>query len=502
MLPEMTPAVERALEHARRLARAAGAEEVRPADWLHGLLAEEEGRAAQAAVGAGLDWAAYAAGRPPAPPEGAGGALALQRLARAALREAQAWARMQLAGDASVSGDFLLLSLLRADADLRGRMEALGLAADRLEASLLPPPAPPLEVEDEPAPAPADAAGSADADRVLDACANRAREGLRVVEDYCRFVLDDAFLCRELKQLRHDLTAALAGLPAERLLHARETEGDVGADLTTAAEQERRSLQAVALANWKRLQEALRSLEEFGKTHGADLGRAMEQLRYRSYTLERATVLGASARRRLADVRLCVLLAGAPGRDLGRLIAEAAAGGARMVQLREKGLTDRALLERARQVRRWAREAGVLFVVNDRADVARLAEADGVHLGQDDLPVRDARRLLGPDALVGVSTHDVEQVRQAVRDGASYLGVGPTFPSPTKRFEAYPGLDFVRAAAAETTLPAFVIGGVNAGNVAAAVAAGARRVAVSHAVAGADDPRAAAAALAAALTTG
>src|SRR5436309_3943721 len=105
-----------------------------------------------------------------------------------------------------------------------------------------------------------------------------------------------------------------------------------------------------------------------------------------------------------------------------------------MIQLREKKLDDRTLLERARQVRHWTREAGVLFIVNDRPDLARLVEADGVHLGQDDLPVREARRVLGPDALVGISTHDVAQLRQAVLDGATYVGVGPVFPSATKDF--------------------------------------------------------------------
>ena len=144
-------------------------------------------------------------------------------------------------------------------------------------------------------------------------------------------------------------------------------------------------------------------------------------------------------------------------------------------------------------------EAGALFLLNDRPDLARLAEADGVHLGQDDLPVKEARRILGPDALIGVSTHDLDQVRRAVLDGASYLGVGPTFPSGTKVFTEFAGLEFVRQVAAETSLPAFVIGGVNPDTVGAAVTAGARRVAVSEAVCASDDPRAAAAALVQAL---
>jgi thiamine-phosphate pyrophosphorylase len=120
-------------------------------------------------------------------------------------------------------------------------------------------------------------------------------------------------------------------------------------------------------------------------------------------------------------------------------------------------------------------------------------------LGQDDMGVKDARRVLGPGPLIGVSTHTPEQVRRAVLDGASYIGVGPTFPSATKEFDQLAGLELVHQAAAMTTLPAFVIGGVNGDNIAQAVAAGAKRVAVSAAVCQADDPAPIAARLRAAL---
>src|SRR5262249_42746559 len=145
---------------------------------------------------------------------------------------------------------------------------------------------------------------------------------------------------------------------------------------------------------------------------------------------------------------------------LTRTVTEALAGGAQVIQLREKNICDRELLEEASELRRLTREAGAIFIVNDRPDIARLSGADGVHVGQDDLPVSDARRLLGPDAFIGVSTHNLVQVRQAVLDGASYLGVGPTFQSATKQFDRLAGLEFVRQAVVETSLPAFVLGGV------------------------------------------
>ncbi len=327
--------------------------------------------------------------------------------------------------------------------------------------------------------------------RIVDAAANRAREALRVLEDYCRFVLDDAFLSGELKNLRHDLAESLA--PCQHLLEARDTQRDVGVNLTASGEQDRQSLQAVVQANCKRLQEALRTLEEFGKVQSPNLGKIMEQLRYRSYTLEKALILGAQSRQRLAEVRLCVLVSGSACRAaLEWTIKEAAAGGAGMIQLREKSLSDREFLERARQVRRWTREAGVLFIVNDQPDIARLAEADGVHLGQDDLPVREARRILGPDLVIGVSTHNLDQVRQAILDGANYIGIGPTFPSATKEFREFPGLDLVSRVMRETALPAFVIGGVSQENIEKVTDAGGQRIAVGQAICQSPDPRRAA----------
>src|SRR5207245_7710641 len=123
-------------------------------------------------------------------------------------------------------------------------------------------------------------------------------------------------------------------------------------------------------------------------------------------------------------------------------------------------MPDRLLMERARDVRRWTRQERVLFIMNDRPDIARLAEADGIHVGQEELPVREVRRILGPGALVGVSTHSLDQARQAVLDGASYIGVGPTFRSNTKEFAQFPGLELVRQVAAETSPPAVALGGI------------------------------------------
>jgi len=131
-------------------------------------------------------------------------------------------------------------------------------------------------------------------------------------------------------------------------------------------------------------------------------------------------------------------------------------------------------------------------VMNDRPDLAALVEADGVHVGQDELPVRDVRRIVGPRMLIGVSTHSLEQARQAVLDGASYIGVGPTFPSRTKAFASFTGLELLREAAAAIRLPAFAIGGITLDRLDDVLATGISRVAVSAAIAQAASPGAAA----------
>lgn len=186
-------------------------------------------------------------------------------------------------------------------------------------------------------------------------------------------------------------------------------------------------------------------------------------------------------------VRLCVLVAEGSSRlPLDQLVGEIAAGGADCVQLREKGISDRAFLERAIVCRRAAGRC--LFVVNDRPDIAILSGADGVHVGQDDLPAEAVRRLVGPDMAIGVSTTTLEEIPSA-EAWADYLGVGAVFTTTTKEDAKYPGLAYVREAARVARLPFVAIGGINPGNVASVIAAGAPGVAVSACVVKSDDPR-------------
>jgi thiamine-phosphate pyrophosphorylase len=293
----------------------------------------------------------------------------------------------------------------------------------------------------------------------------------------------------QAKQLRHDLVSTLAGVPATQRLAARDTLADVGTNVTTASEACRDDLTDVVAAGFKRVEQSLRSLEEFGKLIDPGLAAVFELLRYRAYTLERAVTITADSIQRLAAARLYVLVDGRESlAAFSCLVESLVAAGADVIQLRDKRLSDRELLERARLLRKMTTGTATLFIMNDRADLAALAAADGVHVGQDELSVKDARAIVGPRALVGVSTHSLAQARHAVLEGANYIGVGPTFRTGTKSFERLAGVELLRQVAAEIRLPAFAIGGISAENVRDVLAAGIDRVAVSGAVLAATDP--------------
>lgn len=325
--------------------------------------------------------------------------------------------------------------------------------------------------------------------RILDAAANRTREGLRVVEDFVRFGLNDAHLSRILKEHRHELATILNQLPAGSLLASRDTVQDVGTDISTQSEYQRTSPIDVISAAFKRIQEALRTLEEYSKVVNSSLAPRFEQLRYKLYTAEKAVLKTESAERRLTDQHV-YLLVQAEQCKLGfeRVVKSALDGGVRLFQLREKSLDDRELVKQARQLRKWTTDQQAIMIVNDRPDIAVLADADGVHVGQDELTVYDARRIVGPDRLVGVSTHSIEQARQAVLDGADYIGVGPTFPSGTKTFDQFPGLKLITEVAPEIRLPWFAIGGIDLENVSNVILAGSTRIAIGGAICRSPEP--------------
>ena len=207
-----------------------------------------------------------------------------------------------------------------------------------------------------------------------------------------------------------------------------------------------------------------------------------------------ADAIGPLRRERLRTARLYFVCDARPhGQEPEPLLRAALNGGADIVQLREKDLGRRVIERSAGTFRRLCDTYGVLFIVNDDPDLARACDADGVHLGQHDVAVAEARRVLGSDALIGLSTHDAEQVEAA--EGVEYISVGPVWETPTKAGRPAVGLELVRHAANKARVPFFAIGGIDPSNAREVVEAGAERLCVVRAIRDAEDPAAAAAEL-------
>ncbi len=352
------------------------------------------------------------------------------------------------------------------------------------------------------------------------------------MEEFARFVLDDSSLTQAIKSTRHDLTAAIRNLSttssqgisapegpgfvatgeaqrnpweidpgnvaapagAEEIdfVLARDIVGDVGATITTPSEANRATTADVLSAACKRLTESLRALEEYGKIIDPKFAATIEQLRYRAYDLERRIFATIHAREKFAAVRLYVLITESLcSGDWFDTARAALAGGADCIQLREKNLPDRELLDRAKRLAQLCRDMGEIFIVNDRSDIALAANAHGVHLGQDDLPVAAARRILPARMIVGLSTHTIEQVDAAITQAPDYIAVGPMFDSPTKPQPHIAGPALLAEARKRTALPLVAIGGINETTISSVLAPAPACICVCRAIIAHPDPAAA-----------
>ncbi|MEZ2275637.1 MAG: thiamine phosphate synthase [Microcoleus sp.] len=317
--------------------------------------------------------------------------------------------------------------------------------------------------------------------RILDANLDRAREGLRIIEEWCRFGLNSADLAGECKQLRQEL----AFWHTAELRSARDTPADPGTELTHPQEEQRSGLQQLLEANFCRVEEALRVLEEYGKVYDPNMGKAFKQMRYRVYTLE-SDLLAYGRYQQLLRSQLYLVTS---GRDNLLGVVEAALqGGLTLVQYRDKTSDDAVKLDNVRKLCELCHRYDALLIVNDRVDLAIAADADGVHLGQQDLPVAEARKLLGPGRTIGRSTTNAEEMQRAIEEGADYIGVGPVYSTPTKPDKQAAGLDYVRYAAAKSPIPWFAIGGIDINNLDEVLNAGASRVAVVRSIMEAEQP--------------
>ena len=318
--------------------------------------------------------------------------------------------------------------------------------------------------------------------RILDANKNRAVEGLRVVEEFFRFVVSNEMITQKLKDFRHTLCAVCSD-HADSWLMQRDSDEDIGGKIEGAGEYSRSTFDSIIAANLSRAGESLRVLEEYGKTIVSTLGATIEKLRYQFYDLEKEIKQFVAGQKKLDGRSIYVLTSACKSlTEFETRITALCECNVGVIQLREKNISDGELLERAKIASGICKSSQTLFVVNDRPDIAVLSNADGVHIGQDELPIKDVRLMIPTSMLIGVSTHSIEQARTAVENGADYIGVGPTFPSKTKCFSEFKGTELLDQVSKEISIPAYAIGGINLENISKVVHAGFSRIAVSNAI--------------------
>ena len=317
--------------------------------------------------------------------------------------------------------------------------------------------------------------------RILDANLDRAREGLRIIEEWCRLGLNHQPLAEECKQIRQEL----AQWHSWELRQARDTPGDVGREISHPQEEVRESIEHLLQANLCRAQEALRVLEEYSKLYEPNMATACKKLRYRVYTIE-SSLLNNYRHQQLQNAPLYLVTSPEP--EIIKIVEAALKGGLTLVQYRDKEGKDSDRLEKADQLCQLCHRYNALFIVNDRVDIALAVDADGVHLGQHDAPVAFAREILGNHKIVGRSTTNKQELNKAIAEQADYVGVGPFYETPTKPGKAAAGREYIDYVKAKCPVPWFAIGGIDLHNLNEVLTTGAQRVAVVRAIMQAEQP--------------
>ena len=344
--------------------------------------------------------------------------------------------------------------------------------------------------------------------RIVDANLNRSVEGLRVLEDVARFVLNDATLSQQLRSTRHSLAEVGESLGII-LLEERDSEHDIGRENVIAKPpslitsrpsviaSRRRSnlnrqsypdLASLVGANANRVEESLRVLEELAKLDelSSKLDAAkFEKVRFRLYSVEKEMVSRLTRQYKLKELTGLYVIVDRQvlgGRDELEVAREVIQGGAKVIQLRDKQRSMVELLPVAERLKELCLKAGILFIINDYLELALAVDADGLHIGYGDLPVHVARRELPAAKIIGSSVTTVSRAIEAGDEGADYISVGSMFPTGSKEGAIVVGLDILKQVREAVSSPVVAIGGIDQSNVGEVIAAGADCVAVISAV--------------------
>ncbi len=298
--------------------------------------------------------------------------------------------------------------------------------------------------------------------QIIDANLDRAREGLRVMEDWARFALGRKDLVKIFKNFRQTLGKHHLKLYKE----SRNFITDQCAGLSHPEQFKRKNASSIICSNAARVQEALRVIEEFSRDHNQNLYKISAEIRYEIYNLE-IVLLDAQSNYSLLKIlnNNDLYFISLDTENLFEKIKYILEGGVKIIQLRFKKGNDSDNLNFGIKVRELCNNFGALLLINDRVDIALACKADGVHLGQDDMDIKTARGILGFSKIIGISANNQLDITKAIEDGCDYLGIGPVFATQTKKNKVPLGIDTLKSLTKDISIPWFAIGGIKQENI-------------------------------------
>jgi len=298
--------------------------------------------------------------------------------------------------------------------------------------------------------------------QIIDANLDRAREGLRVLEDWARYGLDRVDIVKKIKDFRQ----ILGSYHLDYYKNARNYSKDNCNGLNHPEQFKRIYTENIISSNSSRIQEALRVLEEFSRNNNYELSKAASLIRYEIYSLE-IELLNLTCNKNLIEIliknNLYLITNDKPDLivDIENLLIE----GVKIIQHRFKETDDSNNLKKAKIIRKLCERHGAIFIVNDRLDIALACEADGVHLGQNDLDLISARKILGFSKIIGISANNAQDIKKAIKNGCDYLGIGPVFQTNTKKLKKPLGIDNIKKLTKDIKIPWYAIGGIKNENI-------------------------------------
>ena len=322
--------------------------------------------------------------------------------------------------------------------------------------------------------------------QIIDANLDRAREGLRVLEDWARFGLGGNDFVAKIKNYRQ----ILGKNHLEVYKQSRNYIEDQFKGLTHQEQNNRKNPEQIICSNAGRVQEALRVIEEFSRLHNHKLSKIASEIRYEIYSLE-IDLLNLSNRKSSEEILkendLYVITD--QKENLLKIIEDILISGVKIIQHRFKKGTDKDNLEEAIQIKNLCKKYNSLFIINDRVDIALASDADGIHLGQDDLDLKTARKLLGYSKIIGISANNKIDISTAIKDGCNYIGIGPIFETVTKKGKKPLGIEKIKTLTKDLNIPWFAIGGVTKNNISYLKRNGFKKVALVSQLMNSEDPK-------------